>query len=364
VNVGILGGGQLGRMLALSGYPLGITFRFLEPASESSAAQVGERIQAEYEDYQALFRFASGMDVITYEFENVPVESVRWLSDRLPVFPSSDALAIAQDRIAEKTFFQSLGIPTPPFVAIDNRNDFDRAIRQIGFPSVLKTTRFGYDGKGQTVLRNPEDAESAWIHLSGRALILEQFISFQRELSIIGVRSRGGDCRFYPLVENYHREGMLRQSLAPAPNLTSELQTKAERYAQTALEKLDYVGILTIELFEKQNELFVNEMAPRVHNSGHWTIEGAETSQFENHLRAILGLPLGSTNTRGYCALINLIGEVPSIEKMLIEVGGHVHLYGKKPKPNRKLGHFTLRDDRYSELMDRIKKFEQIVIGK
>lgn len=342
MKIGILGGGQLGRMLALAGYPLGFTFRFLEPARESSAAQVGERIQGEFEDYRTLYEFAHGLDVITYEFENVPVDSARWLAERLPVWPPPDALAIAQDRIAEKTFFASLGIPVPPFAAVTNRQEFDEALKRIGLPAVVKTTRFGYDGKGQTVLRSPQEIELGWQLLGGRPLIVEGFVPFQRELSIIGVRGRDGALAFYPLVENVHRDGMLRRTTAPASGVDRHLQEKAEDIARRTLEALKYVGVLAIELFEQNGELLVNEMAPRVHNSGHWTIEGAVTSQFENHIRAVAGLPLGSTKAVGHSIMLNLIGDLPDLNEVLKLPGAHVHLYGKTPRANRKLGHITI----------------------
>ena len=342
MKIGILGGGQLGRMLALAGYPLGMQFRCLEPASESSAGQVCEHFQGEYEDYQALFRFAQGMDVITFEFENVPLSTAEWLNERVPVFPPPRALAIAQDRISEKSFFRDLDIPVPSFRSVQSREELDAALQEIGLPCVLKTTRFGYDGKGQAVLRTPQEVDEAWDKLQGRSLILEDFVEFEREVSIISVRSRKGEIVYYPLVQNWHREGMLRQTVAPAPDLTPELKGQAESLARKTLEALNYVGVLAIELFEKDGKLFVNEMAPRVHNSGHWTIEGAETSQFENHLRAILGMPLGSTQPRFPCVMRNLIGEVPDWDELLSQPGVHLHWYGKKPKPNRKLGHVTI----------------------
>ncbi len=350
MKIGILGGGQLGRMMALAGYPLGIACRFLDPARESSAAQVGERILGEFDDYRILYEFSKGLDAVTYEFENVPVESARWLAERVPVWPPPAALSVAQDRVAEKTFFANLGIATPQFAAIDCRADFDQAIERIGLPAVLKTTRFGYDGKGQQVLRDRAEAERGWELLGGRSLILEEFIPFQRELSIISVRSKDGSVGFYPLVENVHRQGMLRKTTAPAPDLAPGLQQAAESLALGALEALQYVGVLAIELFEIDGNLLVNEMAPRVHNSGHWTLEGAATSQFENHLRAVAGLPLGSTESLGCCEMFNLIGHLPKIEEVLAIPGAHLHLYGKTPRANRKLGHITLHARDASEM--------------
>lgn len=361
MNIGVLGGGQLGRMLALAGYPLGINFRFYEPASESSAAQVGERVQGEFDDYRMLYEFARGLDLVTYEFENVPVETARWLADRLPVYPSPEALAVAQDRITEKQFFTSIGIRVPPFAAVDSRADFDAAIETIGLPAVLKTTRFGYDGKGQSVLKDRQSAEEAWQLLGGRPLILEAFVPFHRELSIVAVRGKTGEVACYPLVENVHRQGILRRTTAPAPELRPETQAHAERIARSSLEKLNYVGVLAIELFDHDGELIVNEMAPRVHNSGHWTIEGAETSQFENHLRAISGLPLGSTSLRGHSIMFNLIGELPHAEDVLAVPGAHLHDYGKSPRANRKVGHITLRSNDPRELVKRAHQVEALI---
>ncbi len=342
MTVGVLGGGQLGRMLALAGYPLGLRFRFLDQSPRAPAGQLAELHCGDYEDVDVLEHFASGLDVITYEFENVPVASAQLLAQRLPVFPPPRALETAQDRLVEKSFFHDLDIPTPPFLAVDSEESFRAALRLIGLPAVLKTRRMGYDGKGQIVLSTAPDAESAWRILGDVPQILEGFVAFERELSVLAVRSRGGETAFYPLVENHHREGMLRWSLAPAPGLEPALQGQAEDYADRVLRALDYVGVLAIEFFEVGGRLLANEMAPRVHNSGHWTIEGAETSQFENHLRAILGWPLGTTAAVGQVALVNLIGSTPPVESVLRLPRTHLHLYGKAAAPGRKLGHVTV----------------------
>jgi 5-(carboxyamino)imidazole ribonucleotide synthase len=356
--VGVLGGGQLGRMLALAGYPLGLRFRFLDLSARAPAGQLAELNAGDYEDPDALHRFAEGLDVVTYEFENVPVASARLLAERLPVYPPPAALEAAQDRLVEKTFFQSLDIPTPPFLAVDSEESFRAALRLIGLPAVLKTRRLGYDGKGQLVLRQPNDAEYAWRILGDVPQILEGFVPFRRELSVLAVRSRGGETAFYPLIENHHRDGMLRLSLAPAPGLAVDLQRQAEEYAQRILAALDYVGVLAIEFFEHDDRLLANEMAPRVHNSGHWTIEGATTSQFENHLRAILGWPLGSTQPLGHAAMVNLIGSTPPPETVLSLPRTHLHLYGKAPVAGRKLGHVTIVERDEPALSGRLAELE------
>lgn len=356
MQIGILGGGQLGRMLALAGLPLNVRSLILEPAVEPCAGHISPVITGEFEDYQALYKLACESEIITYEFENVPVTSAHWLAERKPVFPPPEALAVAQDRLSEKHFFSQLGIPVAPFVAVNCREDYEQGIKEIGLPAVLKTTRFGYDGKGQAVVRNAEQVESAWYRLQGRPLILEGLVPFVRELSILSVRSRSGEMAFYPLVENVHREGILRRSI-PLDNIPFGLQNKAEEIARKALNQLNYVGVLAIEMFQTGTDasstLVVNEMAPRVHNSGHWTIEGAQTSQFENHLRAILGLPLGSCELRGYSQMFNLIGNLPPMEKILGIPGVHVHHYGKDPRAGRKVGHITVCGNTQKERNDR-----------
>jgi 5-(carboxyamino)imidazole ribonucleotide synthase len=363
-------------MLALAGYPLGLRFRLLDPAPGAPAGHLAEHTQDGYDDDATLDRFSAGLAAVTYEFENVPVAAARFLADRVPVYPPPAALETAQDRLAEKTFFQRIGAATPPFAPVESRADLDRAIARIGLPAVLKTRRLGYDGKGQSVLRAPADAEIAWAALGGSPLILEGFVAFERELSILAARGRDGATAFYPLIENRHRDGILWLSLAPAPGVTPALQAEAEQIASRALTALEYVGVLAIELFQVSrdwglgtgdwelstpnpqspipNRLVVNEMAPRVHNSGHWTIEGAETSQFEQHLRAVLGLPLGSTAPRGHSAMVNLIGALPEPAAVLAIPGAHLHLYGKQPRPGRKVGHITIRADEIDELQARL----------
>lgn len=342
MKVGILGGGQLARMLALAGYPLGLTFRTLDPVPDAPAAPVSELVCAAYDDLSALPRFAAGIDVVTYEFENVRLASAAWLAERLPVYPPPAALHTAQERLVEKTFLRSLGIPTPTFAPIDTPEDVAGALAVTGLPAVLKTRRLGYDGKGQHVVHTIEEAYVALTALGNTALIAEAYISFEREVSLIGVRGMSGECAFYPLVQNQHKGGILQTTTAPAPDLNPALQAAAEDFMQRIFEALKYVGVLAIEFFEVSGALLANEIAPRVHNSGHWTIEGAETSQFENHLRAICGLPLGSTTIRGKTLMHNLIGAPPNFEAILRTPGAHLHWYGKQPRAGRKLGHVTL----------------------
>jgi 5-(carboxyamino)imidazole ribonucleotide synthase len=359
--IGILGGGQLGRMLAMAGYPLGLRFRTLDPSVSAPAGHLTEHQVDDFTDLEALSRFAIGLDIVTYEFENVPVESARFLNRRVPVFPPPAALENAQDRLVEKSFFHDLGIPTPPFVNVDTWEELEQAIARIGLPALLKTRRYGYDGKGQYPLFKEEDAVLAWQTLGGVPLIFETMIQFERELSILAVSSTNGETKFYPLVENHHQKGMLRLSLAPAPNLTADLQQLAEDYARRVLKALGYVGVLAIEFFQIDGKLYANEMAPRVHNSGHWTIEGSATSQFENHLRAIIGMPLGSTEMLGFSAMVNLIGVIPDRRAILALPDTHLHLYGKSARPNRKLGHITLRCESQELLLDRLAHLKNLV---
>jgi 5-(carboxyamino)imidazole ribonucleotide synthase len=344
VKVGILGAGQLGRMIALAGHDLGLTFRFFDQ-SDGPAGQVAELVQGEFADTAALDRFCDGLDCATFEFENVPVSAVERIASRIPTFPPPAALGAAQDRLTEKSLFARLGIPTPAFAPIDSADGVAAAIEHVGLPAVVKTRRMGYDGKGQAVVRQAADLDGLWLRLGGVPLIAEAFVPFQRELSILAVRSRTGATAFYPLVQNTHRDGILRLSIAPAPEVPDQLQRTAETYAAAVMSATDYVGVLAIEWFEVGGTLMANEMAPRVHNSGHWTIEGSECSQFENHLRAVLGWPLGSTSCRGHSAMVNLIGTMPDRDAVLAIPGAHLHDYGKQPRAGRKLGHVTIRAD-------------------
>jgi len=345
-TVGILGGGQLARMLALSGAPLGLRFLVMDNSADACAGQFVPMVVGDYRDEAALAEFASRIDVATFDFENVPADSAEWLARRVPVFPNPRALAVAQDRLAEKTLFRKLDIGVPAFAAIDTRVQLDAALATVGAPSILKTRRLGYDGKGQFRIRTPADASAAWDALgeNSHGLILEAFVPFERELSVIAARGRDGEFRAWPLTENWHDHGILSASLAPA-RVAPELAACALDYARRVGEALDYVGVFALELFLRDGQLLANEMAPRVHNSGHWTIEGSETSQFQNHLRAVLGLPLGDTGMLGHACMLNWIGEMPDASAALREPGGHWHDYGKSAREGRKVGHATLRAD-------------------
>ena len=361
-RVGVLGAGQLGRMLGLAGRNLGLELTFLDPTAESPAAAVGELLVADYDDEAALTWLAES-DVVTFEFENVPVAAVKALEANARVFPSSSALEVAQDRLSEKSCFRSLGIGTPAFEAVETWPELSAALTRVGLPAVLKTRRFGYDGKGQAVLRSEADARSAFERLGGAPLILEGFVPFQRELSIIAVRSSSGHVACYPLVQNHHEGGILRKTIAPAPDVSEELQRIANQHVEKVLQHLDYVGVLALELFELNGDLLANEIAPRVHNTGHWTIEGAITSQFENHLRAILGLPLGETAALSPCCMLNLIGATPDAAAILAVPDAHLHWYGKEPRPGRKVGHVTVRAPDTATLAERVTALERILVA-
>jgi 5-(carboxyamino)imidazole ribonucleotide synthase len=354
-TVGILGGGQLARMLALAGAPLGVRVLVVDSAADACAGQVAPLLQADWRDFSALARFADRIDVATFDFENVPADTAHWLSERTRVFPNPRALAVAQDRLEEKTLFRELGLDTPPFAVVDSRADLDAGLAAVGCPAVLKTRRLGYDGKGQFRIRSTADVDAAWQALGGVPLILEAWFAFEREVSVIGVRGRDGSFATYPLVQNWHTQGILSATLAPAPD-ADELDAAALRHARAVAERLDYVGVFALELFVRDGELFGNEMAPRVHNSGHWTIEGSACSQFENHLRAVLGLPLGDTRALGTSVMLNFIGELPDARPLLAEPRAHWHDYGKAPRAGRKVGHATLCAPNHAEMRERLAR--------
>jgi 5-(carboxyamino)imidazole ribonucleotide synthase len=358
MKIGVIGGGQLGRMLALAGTPLGMNFAFLDPAPDACAAALGEHLCADYGDRDHLRQLADEVDLVTFEFESVPAETVAFLSQFVPVFPSAEALRIARDRWFEKSMFKDLGIPTPDFADIQSQADLDAAAAGIGLPAVLKTRTLGYDGKGQKVLRKQSDVTAAFAELGSVPCILEGFVPFTGEVSLIAVRGRDGETCFYPLVHNTHEEGILRLSVASSNH---PLQSLAEDYVGRVLNELDYVGVLAFEFFEVDGGLKANEIAPRVHNSGHWTIEGAECSQFENHLRAVSGLPLGSTDKLGESAMLNFIGEVPAVAKVVAVEDCHLHHYGKAFKVGRKVGHATLRCPDRATLDRQITAVESLI---
>ena len=354
MKIGILGGGQLARMMALAGYPLGHEFLVVDPNEDACAGQLCELIVADYDDPDALDRLADECGVVTLDFENVPVAAVARLAAKVPVKPGARALAVAQDRLNEKNTFTELGIPCPAYAAVDSREELDRAADEIGLPAVLKTRRLGYDGKGQAVIKEPADVDSAWSELGGQPLILESFVAFKRELSIIAVRS-DDELVFYPLTENRHKNGILVTSFAPAN--APKVEELAQRHARKLMETLDYYGVLAVEFFDCGDHLVANEIAPRVHNSGHWTIDGAVTSQFENHLRAILGWPLGATRAKGASAMLNWIGAMPDPATGLKYPEAHWHDYGKKPRAGRKVGHVTLNASNILTLQTELATF-------
>ncbi|HEV7986448.1 MAG TPA: 5-(carboxyamino)imidazole ribonucleotide synthase [Steroidobacteraceae bacterium] len=341
MTIGVVGAGQLGAMLALAGYPLGFDFLFLDRTERTPAGRFAPVVTGDFADQGLLRQLAERSEVISFDWENISVDALRAAtrSTRTRIAPPLKALAAAQDRLTEKRTFERLAIGTTRFAAVDSLSSLERAIRRIGVPGVLKTRRLGYDGKGQFLLRSAADAGRAWAELGSVPLIYEEFVPFEYEVSIIGARGRRGEIVIYPLNRNYHADGVLRLTLAPwqAPRLLRAASASLTR----VLEHFRYVGVLAIEFFVHRGRLIANEMAPRVHNSGHWTIEGTLTSQFENHVRAIAGMPLGSTAARGHAAMINLIGAMPAREWLLSEPGLHLHHYGKEPRHGRKLGHCT-----------------------
>jgi len=354
MKVGILGGGQLARMIALAGYPLGLEFIILDPGNDAGAVGLGEHLHGDYNDRALLAELAEKADVVTYEFENVPADVAAFLADHTKVYPAPNALAISQDRLHEKEFFHKLGIPTVHYAAISSLEDLQQAMESIGYPAILKSRRMGYDGKGQVVLKSADQLAEAWKSVEGVDCVVEGFVNFQREVSIIAVRRPNGEVVFYPLSENVHNKGILRVAEC---GVDDKMQHQAETYAVKLLEALDYVGVVALELFDVNGEFVANEFAPRVHNSGHWTIEGAETSQFENHLRAILDLPLGLTEARGYTGMVNFIGGLPTTESVLDIPYVHHHLYAKSPRKGRKVAHATVRSDskeKYTQSLERL----------
>mgnify|MGYP001170276033 CR=1 FL=1 len=359
MRIGIIGAGQLGQMLGFAARKLGIECQYLDPSIKPPASNIGEVIQSSFDDPEALLLLSKNCDVITYEFENVPCEALEDIEKITPVYPPLHALKHSQDRLDEKKLFDLLKIPLPKYHAIETPKDMEEALNSLGIPMIIKTRRFGYDGKGQFVVKNKNDIDIAWNELGGQPLIAEQFLKFDYEVSCIGSRNLNGDINIYPLSQNIHLDGILRTSKAPLKN--SKLTDKAAKYVNQLLEHLDYVGVLALELFVKDGNLYANEFAPRVHNSGHWSIEGSETSQFENHIRAVCGLPLGSVSSKGYAGMINLIGKITNNTKKLNI--GKFYDYGKIPREGRKLGHITVISKTQNERDKLLESINKTIVG-
>jgi 5-(carboxyamino)imidazole ribonucleotide synthase len=343
-HVGIVGAGQLGRMLALAGYPLGLRCLFLDRGADAPGAQVAPILVGDLEDPKRLAELAASSDVLTFDWENISGRALEPLEGITKIRPPRSALEVAQDRLTEKALFARLKIPVAAHAAIETKQELIAAARKVGLPGVLKTRRLGYDGKGQYVIKEPAHIDAAWDAIGGAGLIYEKFQAFSRELSIVGARSSSGQTVFYPLSANVHGGGILRYSVAPFAN--ARLERLARLYLKRVMNALAYVGVLAIEFFVVSGRLVANEMAPRVHNSGHWTIEGCVASQFENHLRAICELPLGSTRALGHTAMINFLGKMPDRDRLMAIDGLAFHDYGKQPRPGRKLGHCTILKSR------------------
>ncbi|XKE46220.1 5-(carboxyamino)imidazole ribonucleotide synthase [Halomonas organivorans] len=353
MNIGVLGAGQLGRMLALAGYPLANRFTFLDTTGHPSAG-IGEVMIDT--DRKHLETFLEKVDLVTYEFEHLPVSLVQAIEEHKPVHPSSEAIRVCQNRAEEKALFDRLAIPTPAYRLVDSAEALEAAVRELGTPVVAKSVTEGYDGKGQAVIRDPAEALDAWRSINHPRLIVEAFVDFVREVSIIAVRGRDGAVAFYPMAENVHVDGILRYSVAPMPDLDDAIQQTADGYIRALLDELDYVGVLTLELFQtRDGGLLANEMAPRVHNSGHWTMDGAVTSQFENHLRAIQGLPLGDTAARAPTCMVNVIGREGEAAELLAIEDAHLHRYDKGERPGRKLAHVNLVAPTHDALLEKVR---------
>lgn len=358
MKVGVIGGGQLGRMLALAGVPLGMEFVFLDPAEDACAAIAGKHLLGGYDSQHHLQQMAQSVDLVTFEFENVPAQTVAYLSEYVPVYPSAEALRTARDRLNEKNMFARLDIPVTRFADVQSQQQLELAVQQVGLPAILKTRTLGYDGKGQKVLRSQTDVAGAFAELGSVPCLLEAFVDFDGEVSVIAVRGRDGQLCCYPLAHNQHQNGILHVSVASSDH---PLQQLAEDYVGRVMAHLEYVGVMGFEFFEVDGSLVANEVAPRVHNSGHWTTEGAQCSQFENHLRAIAGLPLGSTQALEHAAMINCIGKMPAPSQVLAIEGAHLHDYAKQAKPGRKVGHISLRCASRQQLVQQIEQVRQLL---
>jgi len=359
-TIGVLGAGQLGRMIALAGLPLEKRFQFFDTSGSPSVGLEPTYIETENPvQSEALKTFLSECDVVTYEFEHLPLALTQHIESEHTLYPPSKSIEVCQDRAKEKALFDQLRIPTTKYRIVNGVDELTQAVQTLGLPLVCKTTTEGYDGKGQYVLKSEDDIQKAWDSIGGRTLIAEEFIRFTRELSIIAVRSSTGELKIYPLAENQHNDGILRYSTAPAPALNADIAAEADLYMKELLEALGHVGVLTLELFETETGLIANEMAPRVHNSGHWSMLGAASSQFENHVRAVAGLPLGDTEAQHPTCMINLIGHKGDIEQILKLPYAQVHLYDKEERPGRKLGHINVSAPNYEELRWRVLNITQ-----
>ncbi|WP_372614225.1 5-(carboxyamino)imidazole ribonucleotide synthase [Halomonas sp.] len=361
MNIGVLGAGQLGRMLALAGYTLANRFTFLDTTGHPSAG-IGDVIIDT--DSKHLEAFLEKVDLVTYEFEHLPVSLVQAIEEVRPVYPSSEAIRVCQNRAEEKALFDRLGIPTPAYRLVESAEELEAAARELGCPVVAKSVTEGYDGKGQAVIRDPAQAADAWRAIGHPRLIVETFVDFLREVSIIAVRGRDGQVVFYPMAENVHVDGILRYSIAPMPDLDDSVQQTADGYIRLLLDALDYVGVLALELFQtRDGSLLANEMAPRVHNSGHWSLDGAVTSQFENHLRAIQGLPLGDTAARLPTCMVNVIGREGDAAEILAIPDAHLHRYGKSERLGRKLAHVNLLAPTHGALLEKVRTCAALLPG-
>ena len=371
MKVGVLGGGQLGRMLGLAGIPMGLEFVFLDANPQACSQEVGQLIVGDISDPIAVEHFLDAVDIVTYEFENVPLDTAELVAKHKPLFPSVDALRYSQHRLKEKTLLQELDIPTTAFLSVNDSQSLQHAANKLGYPFVLKTVMDGYDGKGQyrvtdsdqlQPLKNSLFAHSGDSETPNRQYIAEAWVNFDYEVSIIAARDQLGHCEFYPVARNTHENGILTVSIAPTPQLQDSVIEKLQTYARLLMNAMQYVGVISIEFFYTQDGLIANEFAPRVHNSGHWTMNGAITSQFENHLRAICGWPLGKTLARKPTAMLNLIGKSVNPNLFMDIEDSHLHWYGKAIKPERKVGHINLLADTYDELVDKVESVQTSII--
>ena len=356
MHVGVIGGGQLGRMLGLAGQPLGLRFTFLDPGDTPCAASVGAHLQAPFADPDAVSELAARTDVVTTEFENVPAAVLSVLASD-PPHPAHAALAAAQERAREKTLFETVGIPVAPWRAAESQADVDAAVADLGLPLIAKTRTLGYDGKGQRRLTNEETAAGVFAELGSVPLLIERLVPFDAELSVIGTRGADGRKLIYPLTRNIHIDGILHRS--EQTSINSTLQRQAQKHFSALTDALGYVGTLAIEFFVCDQLLLGNEFAPRVHNSGHWTMDGMPHGQFENHVRAVCGLPLGGGAPIGASGMLNLIGTLPELEPLLAEPGVHLHLYDKAPRPGRKIGHINVVESALPLLQSRLDSLER-----